>query len=151
MSGRIKRHFFTRPSGEGRLYLANRAQVLGGEVTLEAAPARGNAAAARPRGPEPAPRRTVAEVDNPGGVRDDRREAEGCARSSKSPNEGEGNRTAARQYNEATREFVKSGKVDQQAEPARRAVEGSERAELEKAEKAGRDRMKEERPRRPSR
>jgi hypothetical protein len=64
----------------------------------------------------------------------------------KSPNEGEGNRTAARQYNEATRDFVKSGKVDQQAEKARRDVEGAKRAELERAEKAGRERMKEEDP-----
>ena len=64
----------------------------------------------------------------------------------KSPNEGEGNRTAAKQYNEATREFVKSGKVDEQAEAARRAIEGPERAELERAEQAGRDRMKEEDP-----
>ena len=64
----------------------------------------------------------------------------------KSPNEGEGNRTAARQYNEATRDFVESGKVDEQAEAARRAVEGSERAELEHAEAVGRARAKEEDP-----
>jgi len=64
----------------------------------------------------------------------------------KSPNEGEGNRTAARQYNEATREFVQSGKVDRQAEDARRAVEGKEREELERAEASGRERMKEEDP-----
>jgi hypothetical protein len=64
----------------------------------------------------------------------------------KSPNEGEGNRTAAQQYNEAAREFVESGKVDQQAEAARRAVEGRERDELERAETAGRERMKEEDP-----
>ncbi len=64
----------------------------------------------------------------------------------KSPNEGEGNRTAARQYNEATRDFVESGKVDQQAEAARRAIEGRERAELERAEASGRERMKEEDP-----
>jgi len=66
--------------------------------------------------------------------------------SAKSPNEGEGNRTAARQYNEATREFIASGKVDEQAEAARRAVEGRERAELERAEATGRERMKEEDP-----
>ena len=64
----------------------------------------------------------------------------------KSPNEGEGNRTAARQYNEATRDFVESGKVDEQAEAARRAVEGRERAELEHAEAVGRARAKEEDP-----
>ncbi len=52
-------------------------------------------------------------------------------------NQGEGNREAARHYNEQTREFVQSGKVDQAAADAKKAYEGSERAELEKAEKAG--------------
>ena len=52
-------------------------------------------------------------------------------------NQGEGNREAARHYNEQTREFVQSGKVDQAAADAKKAYVGSERAELEKAEKAG--------------
>jgi len=52
-------------------------------------------------------------------------------------NEGEGNKTAARHYNEATTEFAKSGKVDQKAQEARRAVEGKEGDRLRKAEREG--------------
>lgn len=52
-------------------------------------------------------------------------------------NEGEGNKTAARHYNEATQEFAKSGKVDQKAEEARKAVDGQEGDKLRKAEREG--------------
>lgn len=52
-------------------------------------------------------------------------------------NEGEGNRTAAREYNEAQRRFVGSGKVGEKARDAERAMEGSERRELEHAELVG--------------
>jgi hypothetical protein len=54
-----------------------------------------------------------------------------------SPNEGEGNRTAARAYNEATRSFVKSGKVSAASESAAHAVEGPEAEELRRAEAEG--------------
>ena len=53
-------------------------------------------------------------------------------------NEGEGNRTAAREYNKDTRAFVKSGKVNSSAETARKAVEGDEAADLKRAEEKGR-------------
>lgn len=52
-------------------------------------------------------------------------------------NEGEGNRTAARRYNKDTAEFVQSGKVEDSAEKARKAVDGKEGTELKRAEKAG--------------
>jgi len=52
-------------------------------------------------------------------------------------NEGEGNRTAARQYNEAQRRFIKSGKVEEKAREAVEAIEGDERQELERAEAEG--------------
>jgi hypothetical protein len=52
-------------------------------------------------------------------------------------NEGEGNRTAARQYNEAQRRFVKSGKVEEKAKAAERAVEGKEGAALRESELVG--------------
>ena len=52
-------------------------------------------------------------------------------------NEGEGNKTAARQYNEAQRQFVRSGKVDKQASAAEKALDSSERSELEQAELVG--------------
>ena len=49
-------------------------------------------------------------------------------------NQGEGNRDAARHYNEATEKFVKTGKVE---EAARNAKDDPE------AEKTGRERAKE--------
>ncbi|WP_292531746.1 hypothetical protein [Methylocystis sp.] len=53
-------------------------------------------------------------------------------------NEGEGNRTAAKQYNEAARKFVESGKVDKAAKDAEQAIEGAEAEELKRAEDEGR-------------
>ena len=53
-------------------------------------------------------------------------------------NEGEGNRTAAREYNEAQRRFVRSGKVVGKAHEAEQAIESGERRELERAEAIGR-------------
>lgn len=53
-------------------------------------------------------------------------------------NEGEGNRTAAREYNNDTQKFVKTGKVEQSAEKARKAVEGDEAEKLKRAEDKGR-------------
>lgn len=52
-------------------------------------------------------------------------------------NEGEGNRTATRAYDKHVREFVDSGQVEKQAKAAKKAVEGPEREELERAEAAG--------------
>jgi hypothetical protein len=53
-------------------------------------------------------------------------------------NEGEGSRTAAKQYNEATRKFVESGKVDKAAKDAEQAIEGDEAEEFKRAEDEGR-------------
>ena len=53
-------------------------------------------------------------------------------------NEGEGSRTAARHYDEATREYVESGRVDQAAKEAERAYESEEGDELREAEREGR-------------
>jgi hypothetical protein len=52
-------------------------------------------------------------------------------------NEGEGNHTAARQYNAEQHEFAKSGKVEQAAKDAAKAVDGPEGEDLRKAEDAG--------------
>ena len=41
-------------------------------------------------------------------------------------NEGEGNKTAARKYNEAQQRFVESGQVDGKAREAERALDRSE-------------------------
>jgi hypothetical protein len=52
-------------------------------------------------------------------------------------NEGEGNRSAAKRYNEEQKAFVKSGKVDAAAKAAKAATEGPEATELKKAEDKG--------------
>lgn len=64
----------------------------------------------------------------------------------KQRNEGEGNKTAAKQYNEATKKFTQSGKVHQQADKAAAARSGDERRRLDQAEAAGKRRAKEEDP-----
>jgi hypothetical protein len=62
------------------------------------------------------------------------------------PNEGEGSRTAARQYDRAAEKFAKSGKVEEKAREAREAVDGPEGPELERAEAEGRHHAKGEDP-----
>ena len=61
-------------------------------------------------------------------------------------NEGEGNQTAARQYNEAQQQFVRSGKVDQQARDAEKGLDSAERTELENADLVGKRHIAEEDP-----
>jgi hypothetical protein len=61
-------------------------------------------------------------------------------------NEGEGNRTAARRYNKAQQEFVRSGKVEKKAREAREASEGPEGDELRDAELVGKRHTAEEDP-----
>jgi len=56
---------------------------------------------------------------------------------SSSRDEGEGNKTAGRQYNEAHRRFVESGQVEDKAREAEKALEGAGKAELQKAEAIG--------------
>jgi len=60
------------------------------------------------------------------------------AHQGKSPNEGEGSRSAARDYNERTERFIHEGRVDKSAEEAKHAVESEERDELQEAERIGR-------------
>ena len=64
----------------------------------------------------------------------------------KQKNEGEGNRTAARVYNEATENFAKSGRVQEQAERAKKAVDSEEKAELDEAERVGKSKTRGEDP-----
>ena len=59
-----------------------------------------------------------------------------------SENEGEGSRTAARNYNQKTREFIDAGKVDDAAEAAKDALDGDERSELESAEQVGKSKAR---------
>jgi len=62
-------------------------------------------------------------------------------------NEGEGNRTAAREYNQAQQRFVKSGQVEEKAREAERDLDKvSIRRELEHAEAVGKRHIAEEDP-----
>ncbi len=54
-----------------------------------------------------------------------------------SGNEGEGSRTAAKQYNDATEKFAKSGKVEPAARDAEKSLDGDEAEELAQAEAEG--------------
>lgn len=53
-------------------------------------------------------------------------------------NEGEGNKTAAREFNQAQEQFVKEGQWKDAAKDAARAVDGPEGAELRRAEEKAR-------------
>ena len=66
---------------------------------------------------------------------------------SKRQNEGEGNRTAAREYNDAQQRFVRSGKVGAKAHEAERDLRDRDiRRELEQAEAVGKRHAAEEDP-----
>jgi hypothetical protein len=62
------------------------------------------------------------------------------------PNEGEGSRTGARTYDQATEKFTRSGKVAEKAREARQAVDSPEGKELERAEAEGKRHGKGEDP-----
>jgi len=53
---------------------------------------------------------------------------------SRQPNEGEGNKTAARRYDRAVQQTVRSGTVATKAREAVRALDGPEGGELRRAE-----------------
>jgi hypothetical protein len=61
-------------------------------------------------------------------------------------NEGEGNRTAAAEYNKGATRTAHSGKVEQAAHEAREAIDGPEGKELREAEQKGRAHAKGEDP-----
>lgn len=64
----------------------------------------------------------------------------------RAPVEGEGSHSADADYRRRTEKFVKSGKVEEKAREARRAVESEEGRELEEAEREGRSHAAEEDP-----
>lgn len=59
------------------------------------------------------------------------------AQNQNTQNEGEGSRTAAKQYNDATEKFAKSGQVEPAANAAKKSLESGEANELAKAEAEG--------------
>ncbi len=61
-------------------------------------------------------------------------------------NEGEGNKTFARRYNDEAAAFERLGRVAQRAREAEKALEGSEAAALRDAEAEGKRRAAEEDP-----
>jgi hypothetical protein len=61
-------------------------------------------------------------------------------------NEGEGNKTAARHYNESQERFAHSGSVDKKAKEAEQALDGPEGKELQHAEEVGKEHAKGEDP-----
>ncbi len=61
-------------------------------------------------------------------------------------NQGEGNKTAARDYDKKATEHAKSGKAERAAREAAKAVEGREGGELHKAEEIGKEHIAEEDP-----
>ena len=61
-------------------------------------------------------------------------------------NQGEGNKGAAKAYNEDTKEFAQGGRVEEQARKAREDLEGPKGDELRRAEEKGRSRAKDEDP-----
>ena len=63
-------------------------------------------------------------------------------KSGKSPNEGEGSRSADRDYVHRTERFIDSGRVEESAGAAERAIDSSERGKLEEAERIGRQHRK---------
>jgi hypothetical protein len=61
-------------------------------------------------------------------------------------NEGEGSRTAAKEYNERTKEFTQREDVEGKAKEAKKALEGGEAKDLHDADKAGREHAADEDP-----
>ena len=60
-------------------------------------------------------------------------------------NEGEGNKTAAKKYNQAQQRFAQSGKVEEKAREAEQSID-REKRELQRAETVGRSHEKAEDP-----
>jgi len=59
-----------------------------------------------------------------------------------STNQGEGNREAAREYNEQQRQYVNEGHTGEDAEKAKKALESEEKQDLKKAEEEGKSHAK---------
>lgn len=67
-------------------------------------------------------------------------------RDQRDQNEGEGSRTAARAYNDATERFAKSGRVEEAGQRAKAALEGNEKSDLKRAEAIGKSKSHAEDP-----
>lgn len=87
------------------------------------------------------PPREATHVESPGHVERELPKNDGDAQGADRawPNEGEGSKSADRAYRKGTEEFVKSGRVEEQARKAAEALESKEGPELRKAEDKGRE------------
>lgn len=63
-----------------------------------------------------------------------------------SDNEGEGSRSAAKEYNERTRRFVENEDVEARAREAGDAIESDEEGAFDEAEQRGKDKAREFEP-----
>lgn len=63
-----------------------------------------------------------------------------------SKNEGEGSKTAAKQYNDAASKWANSGEVEESARKAAEALQGTESESLREAEEEGKKHAAEEDP-----
>src|SRR5262249_10691805 len=61
-------------------------------------------------------------------------------------NEGEGSKTAAKEYDDKASKFAGSGQVDDKAKEARRAIDGDEGDDLREAEREGKSKIADEDP-----
>jgi hypothetical protein len=78
-------------------------------------------------------------TDNPGNRQQQQGSGEKQRQQGGQKNEGEGNKTAARHYNEATQQSAQNpGKTRQDADEAKRAIDSPEGEDLERAEEIGR-------------
>lgn len=98
-------------------------------------------------GNQPEPGRTPQEVPGEkheqGHTISDRQQSQGGGEKQRQqggqPNEGEGNKTAARHYNEGAQQSAQNpGRTERQAKEAKRAIDSPEGEELERAEEIGR-------------
>jgi hypothetical protein len=86
------------------------------------------------------PPREATHVESPGHVERELPDGVGDAHGAKGAwrNEGEGNKTADRAYRKRTEEFLRTGRVEEQAQRAAEALDDDEGPELRKAEGKGR-------------
>ena len=67
-------------------------------------------------------------------------------RDQRDQNEGEGSRTAARVYNDATERFAKSGRAEEAGARAKAAIDSDEKGDLKRAEAIGKSKARAEDP-----
>jgi hypothetical protein len=83
----------------------------------------------------PQQQQSSSRLQQQGGQRD---ESQSSQQQQGQRNEGEGNKTAARHYNDDQHRFAESGRVEEEADRAKQALDGKEGDELRHAEEEGR-------------